>query len=282
MKLTVNTENNTVATNDSILAETILRNTTELDGLRLGSIPVQLLKIDHRYQRPVNSAHVNKISKEFNKKYLNCIIVSYRDGYFYILDGQHRYSAALIKGIKTLTCIILVDLSSQDEARIFKDLNTNHKALDPYKIFKANVWNGDASDPEVAIDLEIKRICDKHNIEIKKYRKGSKGKTLRCLSRVRWVVGSTSYDGVACFEWIIDLLNVTNWADVSNTYIREVILMLKDFWVDNRGNKELEKKLIEVINSTTPSEMINKARHDYPKYGIEPAMTLCLRDMMQS
>ena len=268
-----------------VLAQTIMRNTTELDGIRLGSIPVQLLKVDHRYQRPVNSAHVNKISKDFNKKYLNCIIVSYRDGYFWILDGQHRYNAAVIKGVETLTCIIITDLTSQEEAKMFKDLNINHKKPDPYKLFKANVWNGDKSDPEVAVDLEIKRICDKYNIEVKKVGNGTKGKNLRCLSRVRWIVGSTSYDGATCFEWIIDLLNMTNWADVSNTYIREVILMLKNLWVDNHENAnfaDLEKKLIEVLNSTTPSMMMNKARHDYPKYAIEPAMTLCLKDMIEN
>ena len=281
MRIKTTTNTNTMKMSHEVLAQTVMNNTTDLDGIRLGSVPVMLMKVDHRYQRPVDSVHVNKISKDFNKRYLNCIIVSYRDGYFWILDGQHRYNAAVIKGITNLTCIILTDLTSQEEAKMFKDLNINHKKPDPYKLFKANVWNGDKSDPEVVIDLEIKRICDKYNIEVKKVGYKTTGKNLRCLSRARTIVGSPSYDGIACFEWIIDLLNMTDWADVSNTYIREVILMLKDFWIDNNGNAELEKKLIKVLNSTTPSEMMNTAKHDYPKHGIETAMSLCLRDMMQ-
>ena len=274
-------ETNTVAMSHEILAESIITNTTELDGIRLGSIPVELLKTDENYQRPVDDAHVNQLSHPFKRINANVLTTSYRDGYFWIIDGQHRYNAAIANGIKRLTCIILTGLTSKDEAKLFKELNINHKKPDPYKLFKANVWNGDESDTDIAIDMEIKRICDKHNIEVKKFSRGSSGKALRCLSRARNIVGSTSYDGVACFEWIIDLLNVTDWADISNTYIREVILMLKNFWIDNKDNKELEKKLINVINSTTPTLMMHKAKHDYPNHGNEVAMGLCLRDLLE-
>ena len=280
MKLTNNktTENNVLS--HEILAQTIINNTTEIEGMRLASIPVSLLRICDKYQRPVDNAHVNELATPFDRIYANCLITSYRDGYFWILDGQHRYKAALLSGIKSLACIIYTGLTSHKEAKIFKDLNVKQKKPDPYKIFKANVWNGDISDPEVAVDVVIKRICDKYNIEVKKVSRGTTGKALRCLSRARQIVGSTTYDGESCFEWIIDLLNVTDWADVSNVYIREIILMLKNFWLDNRGNAELEKILIATLNKTTPTTMITKAKHDYPNYGIEPAMSLCLRDML--
>ena len=276
-----NTMENITLSNETFVAESIMNNTTEIDGMRLASIPVQLLRVCEDYQRPVDKAHVNELANPFDRIYANCIITSYRDGCFWILDGQHRYNAAKLSGVKSLACIVLTGLTSQQEAKIYTDLNDKHKKPDPYKIFKANVWNGDMSNPKVATDVHIKRICDKHNIEIKKFGRGTTGKSLRCLSRARNIVSSTSYDGVACFEWIIDLLNVTDWADVSNTYIREVILMLKDFWLDNKGDTELEKKLIKAINTTTPTLMITKAKHDYPNHTVEIAMGLCLRDMLQ-
>ena len=284
MKIRTNKTNTTVATINELLVKSIMDNTTDYDGIRLGRVDIELMRTDDRYQRPVNGTHVNNIISNFNNRYLNCIIVSLRDGYFYILDGQHRFEAAKAKGVEKLLCLILTGLTSQEEAKMFKDLNVNHKALDPYKIFKANIWNGNTSDKEVAIDMEIKRICDKHNIEVKKFSRGTKGKTLRCLSRARWIVGSDNYDGTACFEWIIDLLNITNWAEIHNTYIREVILMLKSFWLDNKDEvnfAELEKKLVNILNATSPNEMLNKAKHDYPKYGIEPAMGLLLKAMME-
>lgn len=266
--------------NTTILAETIMNNTTEIDGVRLASVPVTLFAICDEYQRPVDAKHVDTLAKDFNKTYANCIVASYREGKFYIIDGQHRYHAALIKGIKSLACIIVTGLTVKDEAKMFKELNINHKKPDPYKLFKANICNGDMSDPEVAIDMHIKKTCDKHHIEVKKFGRGSTGKTLRCLSRARMIVGSATYDGAKCFEWIIDFLNTTDWADVSASYTREIILMMKNFWVDNNGDDKLEKRLFDVINGTTPDAMITGAKHCYPNHGIEPAIGLYLRDLI--
>ena len=282
MKL-VNLVNGTSAMNTvshEVLAQTIVQNTTEMNGVRFASVPVGLLRIDESYQRPLDKNHVNTLAINFKKAYAGCLTVSYRDGWFYIIDGQHRYSAALIKEIEALSCIIVTGLTSKDEAKMFKDLNINHKKPDPYKLFKANVWNGDTSDPEVAADLQIKRICDKYNIEIKKVSRGSTGKALRCLTRARNIVGSTSYDGIACFEWIIDILNMTNWSDDHNAYRKEIISMLRNCFVDNRDVENIDKKLINALNSTTPTMFINKAKHDYNNYGTETATGLLLRDMI--
>lgn len=275
-----NTTNNTTLTNNMILAQAVINNTYSICGKRIASVPVELMELDHSYQRVLGTT-TKRLMEEWDDEKCDFLTVSYRDSKFYIIDGQHRYSVAKAKGIVALPCIIFTGLTQNDEALKFAQQQDNVNKLTPFDTFKANVACGNASIPEVHVDMEIKRICDKYNIEVKKFSNGSKGKILRCLSRARLIVGSSSYDGAACFEWIIDLLNVTNWADVSNTYIREVVCMLKGFWIDNHGNAELEKKLIKVINSTTPSMMINKAKHDYPNYSIEPAMTLCLRDMIQ-
>ena len=238
------------------------------------------MELDHSYQRLLGRT-TKRLMAEWDNNKCDFLTVSFRDNKFYVIDGQHRYSVAKAKGILVLPCVIFTDLTQGDEALMFAQQQDNVNKLTPYDTFKANVACDNLNNHDVFVDTQIKRICDKYNIEIKKYGNNSKGKTLRCLSRARWIVGATGYDGVACFEWIIDLLNVTNWADVPNTYIREIIVTLKDFWIDNRGNEELEKKLVEVINSTTPSLMINKAKHDYPNYSIQPAMGLCLRDLMQ-
>jgi hypothetical protein len=280
MKIMTEKTNNTTEASNLVLAQTVIGNAYSICGKKIASVPVELMELDHSYQRVLGKT-TKKLMEEWDNNKCNFLIVSFRDNKFYVIDGQHRYSVAKAKGILVLPCVIFTDLTQGDEALMFAQQQDNVNKLTPYDTFKANVACGNLSNHEVFVDAQIKRICDKHNIEIKKFGNGSKGKTLRCLSRARKIVGSTSYDGVACFEWIIDLLNLTNWADVSNTYIREIVLMLKDFWVDNRGNEELEKKLIKVINSTTPTLMINKAKHDYPNYGIEPAMGLCLRDLIQ-
>ena len=69
MKLQNTNTMNTMEMSHEVLAQTIMRNTTDIDGIRLGSIPVSLLRIDYEYQRPVHSGHVNQITKQFNRKY---------------------------------------------------------------------------------------------------------------------------------------------------------------------------------------------------------------------
>lgn len=273
--------NNTIAMetlSHEALAQIIMNNTTELDGKRIASIPVTLLRIDERYQRPVDTAHVNMLANNFDPVSASCLIVSYRDGWFYIIDGQHRFTAAQMNGIKNLTCIVFTGLTSKQEAKKFKDLNINHRNPNPYQLYATNIWCEDATDKEVAIDLHIKRICDKHNVEVRKFSRGSSGKVLRCLSRARWIIDSNAYNGVECFEWIMDVINASNWADVSDAYTKEIIMMLKNFWVDNRGDAKLEQKLIEILNETTPKLMIAKAKHVYSDYTTSVGLGLCLKD----
>ena len=44
------------------------------------------------YQRPVKQRHVNKLVREWNPTYLTPIEVSYRDGKYNVVNGQHRIS----------------------------------------------------------------------------------------------------------------------------------------------------------------------------------------------
>jgi hypothetical protein len=277
--------NGTVAMKEmahEILAETIINNTTDMNGVRFACINIELIRICDEYQRPTNKAHVQELVPEFSMIYAGCLTVSYRDGWFYVIDGQHRYKAALAKGIKSLNCIIVTGLTLKQEAKMFRDLNVTSKTPTIYEIFYSNICNGDESDPDVKVDMQIKRICDDYNIEVKKFSRCSEGKKLRCLATARKIVGSTTYNGTDCFKWIIDLLNLSDWADDSSAYKDEIIATLRNFWVDNRNIDGIEKKVIKALNSTTPEKFIKKARGGkYVDYGKNVALGLYLRDLIQ-
>ena len=279
----------------TMVAESIMGNSTELDGIRFVSVPLVLFEIDYEYQRPIDNTHVEEL-RPFKRHYAGVLIASYRDGRFFIIDGQNRYHAAVLDGkVKTLNCLVYTGLTAKEEAKIFKDLNTKQKKPNPYSIFKSNIFSEDMSDPDVVVDMKILEICSKHDIEVKKFSRGSTGKVLRCLSRARTIIKARSYDGVACFKWIIDFINSTKWANVSTSYTREIILMLKDFWINNHVNAELEEKLRDVINGKpdvpmfeytkrpetgiSPDNMINGAAYFYRDYG-QAGMYLYLKDLM--
>ena len=293
--------NNMEAVDHLILSEALVNNATEFDGVRFANVPLFLLKTDENYQRPVDSVHVAQLTP-FKRNQASALTVSYRDGWFWIIDGQHRYRSALMnrvdsegREIKALNCIILTGLTSKQEAKIFKDLNITQKKPDPYKLFKANVWSGDMSDPDAAVDITIFNICDAKGVQVKKFGRGSTGKTLRCLSRAQMIIKSERYDGKACFKWIIDFINATKWANTSTAYTREIVLMLKDFWVDNHGNTRAEERLIDIVNGKvnipmpfpvkkpdmgmTPELFIRGAKYFYGDYG-QTGMYLFLKDLI--
>ena len=45
------------------------------------------------YQRPVNPKEVERLIREWDERLLDPVTVSFRDGRFYVVDGQHRISA---------------------------------------------------------------------------------------------------------------------------------------------------------------------------------------------
>ena len=61
-------------------------------------VPIELLNIDLSYQRTetFDVIRANKIARNFRKNELDPIHISYRDGKFYIVDGQHRVYAFIL------------------------------------------------------------------------------------------------------------------------------------------------------------------------------------------
>ena len=45
------------------------------------------------YQRPVDEKEVDRLIREWDDRLLDPVTVSFRDGRFYVVDGQHRISA---------------------------------------------------------------------------------------------------------------------------------------------------------------------------------------------
>ena len=55
---------------------------------------------------------------------------------------------------------------------------------------------------------------------------------------------------------------------------------MRNHYVDN-ANCLLEKELMEIMNSITPTDLIVKAKYEYSEYKTTTALGLCLRDMLQ-
>jgi hypothetical protein len=256
--------------NATTLATTVMENTYSICGKRIASVPVALMELDESYQRVLGKT-TKKLMAEWDNDKCDFLIVSYRNNRFYIIDGQHRYSVAKAKGIVSLPCIIFTGLTQQDEALKFAQQQDNVNKLSPYDTFKANIACGDTSIREIAIDMEIKRVCDKHNIIVKKG-KSKNEKILKCLGNVRIFHQN--------FEWVMDVVNASNWANCPKAYTENLYLALSRYYNESEDDTAIaEQKIINMMNSISPEELIAKAKYEYPEYAIKTALNLCIKDL---
>jgi hypothetical protein len=95
------------------------------------------------YQRTTNTKQVVRIMNNFNEAKLGVLIVSERDGNFYIVDGTHRVSALRRLGYKSAMFIVLEGLTYEQEADFFRRQNENTRQLTLYTRFKAGLESND-------------------------------------------------------------------------------------------------------------------------------------------
>ena len=286
MNTKANKENATVGANaiqlaqamESSLARNTMNNRYRICGKSIASVPTELCVLDHEYQREINAEKLRAIIAEWDfVKECGFLEVSYRDGKFYVIDGQHRYMAAKYLGVEELPCIIFTGLTQRDEALRFARQNRNAKKPSIYDEFKANICNGDDSIPEVKIDMQIKAICDVYKVKVKKA--GRMNTTEMCL-RLSPARDTVRVKGIDCFEWIMKTIYDSNWRDCPEAYLKEFYVILESFYCNNKDNiLEKEKEIFKVLNTYTPTQLEAKANSKrYVGYGSQTRMKMALRD----
>jgi hypothetical protein len=96
------------------------------------------LFIDYSYQRSLSKFKLKKIKDNFVPSAVTTIIVSERDnGLFAIVDGQHRFEAAKTKDFDYFRCEIHHNLTIQEEAELFYNINVNRGPVASGMQFKA-------------------------------------------------------------------------------------------------------------------------------------------------
>lgn len=269
--------NVTPITTEAMLARTVMKNSYELWGKRIAAVPISLLKLDMSYQRML-SANVKKLLEEWDNKKCQFLLVSFRDDVFYVLDGQHRLTVAQSKGIIDLPCIILTDLTREQEALVFARQNRNVTKLNPFDVYKANLTCGNNAIPEVCVDMEIARICKKYNVDVKKVgRAQANPKTLRSISRARQIV---QCNGSMCFDWILSIITSSQWNMCSESYTKHIMIMLRNYYIENASDlKTASAKLLKAFNKVTPMEIVTMANYKFSEYPQGAALDLCLKEL---
>jgi len=126
-------------------------------------IPIRNLVANQDYQRTLSLAHVAKTAENFDILQINPVKVSYRDGNYYVFNGQHTIETiARVSGSRDtpVWCMIYHDLEYQTEADMFAKQQKFVKPLSPYEIFMANIEAGNV------MQLNIKSLVESYHLSV--------------------------------------------------------------------------------------------------------------------
>lgn len=101
------------------------------------------IKIDDVYQRSLLKQRVTALSQEWSWVACGTLIVAYRCGEYWAIDGQHRLMATLRRSdIQELPCIVFEMQDIKEEAKGFISANTERKPISSFQRHKAMVISG--------------------------------------------------------------------------------------------------------------------------------------------
>lgn len=126
-----------------------------------------------RAQRALKPARVEQILASLDLDAFGEPVVSHREGRYYIVDGQHRTKALaqfLGEGWEqnTILCKVFEQLTEQDEARLFRQLNTV-LGTTAYDKFKVGITAGYEEE------TRIKAIVEAAGLHVSRSRKETTG-----------------------------------------------------------------------------------------------------------
>jgi hypothetical protein len=126
-------------------------------------IEVEKLVVDTEYQREIGrrgTANVHLIAENFDwSKFAPVIVAPIEGGYFAVVDGQHRTTAAMLRGQKKVPCQV-VQADRAKQAAAYAAVNGNITKTTAQQLHHARVAAG---DPQA---LQLSEVCAAGGVEI--------------------------------------------------------------------------------------------------------------------
>jgi len=129
-------------------------------------ISIAVLMVDPTYQRDITETgrrNILRIAREFEwSRFATVVVTPHLRGKYVIIDGQHRTTAAALRGIDKVPCqIVTADAAKQ--ALAFAAINANVTKMSTIQLHAARVAAG---DPEA---LRLKKVCAAGGVELLRY-----------------------------------------------------------------------------------------------------------------
>lgn len=203
-------------------------------------IPIDKFVVDDIYQREVGRRgrhNVQHIAEHFDwSKFAPVIVAPVEGGLYAIVDGQHRTTAALLRGVEQVPCQV-VQADRAQQAAAYAAVNGNITKTTAQQLFYARLAAGDAEAQALAEVCAVGGVeISRRNLVVAKMKIGQTqavGALTRCLrdyGRETLITAlqciTETADGNAGFvratiiEGLCEALNGSPWRDAGEALLR--------------------------------------------------------------
>ena len=208
------------------------------------------------YQRPIKDRVVDKLVREWDPRLLTPLVVSYREGRYYLVDGQHRACAMRKKNSGkdvTALCQVYRGLTYEQEAELYYKLDQAKGHLRLSSATKALLESG--SDAEVT---EIRRLLEEAGFTWALDK--PTGEAFE-IEATRTVINAYRLLGGAAFSRMLSLLART-WhgapSSVKASIISGMALFVKTYETELNDNTFIKR-----LSAVDPDEIIRRGKVDF-------------------
>ena len=223
------------------------------------------LKSKQNYQRNINTAFVQKIVSEFDPNKVDPVHVSYRDGKYYIIDGQHTVAALEIaNGNKPVDviCIVHKGMTYTDEASYYVEQYEKKHRHTYNEMTMARYEAGEKIPCEIA--LKVKNVGGRLP-----YDKSAKtGMKIGAVKKVITLYQKDSDHTILAIKCLVDA-----YKGRENTIPADIIAGTMEF-LRLYDNQVLTSRLVEALSKYTPQLLTNTAKNLKMTYPINWTETL--------
>lgn len=224
-------------------------------GSPIKPLRISDLKVPERSQRKFIKSHAENIYKNFEDNQFTPLIVSIRDGVYWVIDGQHRLYAVKKRfgGEGLVECKIITSLTEELECDLFGKINTNQKLLNSADKVKTDFYAG---NPKIKALVDI---CNRNGVELG-FENDNRGKKDGRIIAIKALADTYDKMGENQTERLVKLLNNTwdgNSEALSHSMIKAMSVILSLY-----GTELSDELWIKKLSKVEPSKLMSEAKSD--------------------
>ena len=206
------------------------------------------------YQRPLQSDEVKEIIAQFNIHLLNEPKVSFRNGKYYVFDGQHTIISLLEMNEGEhfpIRCKVYFGMTELEEAKLFSMQTGAGRKLTPGDRIRAELYAKDTAAMNFR-DATLKAgVSFEHS-------GASNSCSLRCINTAR-----AEYErvGEKIYTEALDIM-VEAWTGICSTFKADVLKAVVAF-VNEYSGKYSRERLITRLKAEDPEMIYRTIRSDF-------------------